>query len=187
MTTIFPTTAPPSRSRRAAGVRLGVGLIAGAGLLNAGAQATAQMPMPVAPPVQSPITPLRPGDSARQVVVVGVEATPGSTAMDPKIAPVVQAQLRKLRPNHGFRLIKVKGERIGAGQSVKCDLDDGFAVQAKLTHPGDPNGKVQLQFNLTLFGESEFQTIVATPPDQFNFFDKALPTGNRLIVGVGAR
>lgn len=127
------------------------------------------------------------GAPARQVVVFGVVAEPGSTTMDPKIAPVVQAQLRKLLPGHGFRIIKIKGDRVMTNGVVKCDLGEGYIATAKLTNPLDANGKVQMHFDLKQAGMSTFQTIVATPPDQFNFFDKALPNGNRLLVGVGAR
>ena len=127
------------------------------------------------------------GAPARQVVVFGVMAKPGSTTMDPKIAPVVQAQLRKLLPNHGFEIIKIKGDRVTANKAVKCDLGQGSAATAHLINPLDANGKIQMRFELTINEVSQFQTIVATPPDQFNFFDKALPDGNRLLVGVGAR
>lgn len=127
------------------------------------------------------------GAPARQVVVFGVHAVPGSTEMDPKIAPVVQAQLRRLRPGHGFRLLEIKGERVTAGKTVRCDLGDGFEAAAKLTTPADRNGKITMHFDLTLAGTSQFQTVVVTPPDQFNFIDKALPNGNRLLIGVGAR
>ncbi len=127
------------------------------------------------------------GAPARQVVVFGVLATPGGSEMDPKISPVVQAQLRRLLPKHGFRLKKIKADRVVAGQGVKCDLGDGFVATARLANPLDPNGKVQMRFDLSLDEVSQFQTIVTTPPDQFNYFDKALPDGNRLLVGVGAR
>lgn len=127
------------------------------------------------------------GAPARQVVVFGVEATPGSTQMDAKIAPVVQAQLRRLLPNHGFRLIKIKSSRVAVGGAIKCELDDGFTAAARLMQPLDSNGKIQMHFELMNQETSQFQTIVTTPPDQFNFFDKAMPTGNRLLVGVGAR
>lgn len=127
------------------------------------------------------------GPPARQVVVFGVMAKPGSTEMDPKIAPVVQAQLRRLLPNHGFEIIKIKGDRVTANRTVKCELGPSSAATAKLLKPVDGNGKVQMHLELTIDGMSQFQTIINTPPDQFNFFDKALPNGNRLLVGVGAR
>ena len=127
------------------------------------------------------------GAPARQVVLFGVVATPGGAAMDPKIAPVVQAQLRRLLPDHGFKLIKIKSERALAGQSVACDRGGGCVASATLVSPLDPGGKVQMRYDLTLDFVSQFQTVVITPPDQFNFFDKGLPNGNRLLLGVGAR
>ena len=36
-------------------------------------------------------------------------------------------------------------------------------------------------------GTMQFKSIVVTPADQFNFFDKMLPNNERLLVGVGAR
>jgi hypothetical protein len=127
------------------------------------------------------------GAPARQVVLFGVLATPGGQVMDPKIVPVVQAQLRRTLPGHGFKLIKVQSQRVLAGQSVVCDLGEGFVSQAQLMNPLDPNGKVQLRYELTLGGVSQFQSIVVTPPDQFNFFDKMLPDNSHLLIGVGAR
>lgn len=127
------------------------------------------------------------GAPARQLVVFGVLATPGSSAMDAKITPVVGAQLRRALPNHGFKLISIKRESVLAGQSVVCDLGDGFVSSAQLLNPLDVNGKVQMRYDLSLFGGSQFQTVVVTPPDQFNFFDKILPNNSHLLVGVGAR
>ena len=127
------------------------------------------------------------GPPGRQVVVFGVLAMPESTEMDPKIAPVVQAQLRKLLPDHGFRLIKIKSERLIANGQVKCDLGNDFAANARLIKPTDPNGKILMQVELMYQEESQFQTTVTTPPDQFNFFDKSLNNGNHMLIGVGAR
>jgi hypothetical protein len=127
------------------------------------------------------------GAPARQVVVFGVLATPGGSAMDPKLAPVVQAQLRRTLPGHGFKLIKVRSERVMAGQSVVCDMGGGFVASTTLMSPLDPNGKVQIRYELSQFDVPQFQSIVATPPDQFNFFDKMLPNNDHLLVGVGAR
>jgi len=127
------------------------------------------------------------GAPARQVVIFGVLATPGGAGMDVKITPVVQAQLRRLLPNHGFKLIKIKSDRALVGQSVTCDLGEGYVASASLVSPLDPAGKVQMRFELTLLQVSQFQTVVVTPPDQFNFFDKSLNDGNHLLLGVGAR
>jgi hypothetical protein len=124
---------------------------------------------------------------SRQVVMFGVVATPDSTVMDPKISPVVAARLRRALPNHGFKLIKIKSDRVIQGGSLTLDLGNGFVSSAHLLNPTDPNGKVQMRFELTLQGLSQFQSIVATPADQFNFFDKMLPDNSRLLIGVGAR
>ena len=36
-------------------------------------------------------------------------------------------------------------------------------------------------------GQTEFGTLVKTPPNQLFFLDKTMPDGSRLLVGVGAR
>ncbi len=127
------------------------------------------------------------GTPARQVVMFAVHATPGGGAMDPKISRAVQAELRKALPNHSFKLVKVQSDRVAAGQSVVSKLGDGFVATAQLLNPLDPNGKVQVRFDLSRYGGSMFQTVVITPPDQFNYFDKQLDDGSRLLLGVGAR
>jgi hypothetical protein len=124
---------------------------------------------------------------ARQVVMFGVLATPGSKFMDPKISPVVAARLRRTLPGHGFKLIQVKSARIVNGQSVGLDLGDGYVSTAQLISPMDLNGKVQMRFDLSVDGASQFQSIVTTPADQFNYFDKMLPDDSHLLIGVGAR
>ena len=128
-----------------------------------------------------------PGE-ARQVVMFGVLATPDAAAkMDPKISPAVAAQLRKSLPGHSFKLIKVKSERVAKGATLACDLGVGFVASAMMLNEQDQNGKVQMRFDLSQDDVSQFQTIVVTPPDQFNFFDKMLPSNNHLLLGVGAR
>jgi hypothetical protein len=127
------------------------------------------------------------GAPARQVVVFGVLATPGGSAMDREISPVVQAQLRRALPGHSFKLIKVKSERVMTGQSVVCTMGGGFVASTTLMSPLDPNGKVQIRYELSQFEVLQFQSIVSTPPDQFNFFDKMLPNNDHLLIGVGAR
>ena len=122
----------------------------------------------------------------RQVVVFGVRATPGSKAMDPKISPIVAAQLRRTLPGHGFKLIRIKSDRVLTGGSVELPLGD-FVATAQLLNPLDPNGKVQMRFDLSFQDLSQFQSIVATPADQFNFFDKVLADNTHLLIGVGAR
>jgi hypothetical protein len=123
----------------------------------------------------------------RQVVMFGVYATPGSTVMDPKIPAVVAAQLRKTMPGYGFKLLQAKSQRVTTGQSLLLNLGDGFGTSAMLLNPLDPNGKVQMKFELTYMNTQQFQSVVVTPADQFNFFDKMLPNNSHLLIGVGAR
>jgi hypothetical protein len=138
----------------------------------------------------NPLAPTRVGGqepSGRQVVMFAVVATPNSTAMDPKITPAVAARLRRTLPGHGFKLIKVKSARVATGQSLTLPMGGGFVSKAQLVTPLDPNNKVQMRFDLSLDGVSQFQSIVTTPADQFNFFDKVMPDDSHLLIGVGAR
>ena len=123
----------------------------------------------------------------RQVVMFAVVATPGSTAMDPKITPAVAARLRRTLPGHGFKLIKAKSARLSAGQSLALPMGGGFVSTAELVTPLDPSGKVQMRFDLSLDRASQFRSMVTTPADQFNFFDKMMPDDSHLLIGVGAR
>lgn len=125
-------------------------------------------------------------DDARQVTLFGVLATPGETALDPRLESV-QEQLRKLLPGHGFRFLGVQSRRLVAGQSMSCDLRDGFSAEAVLVDPLDANGKVQLRCSVSLRREFQFGTVVDTPPNQLFFFEKRLSGGQRMLVGVGAR
>ena len=126
------------------------------------------------------------GMPARQITVFGVMATPGGGPSDPKLAPVLP-QLRRLLPDHGFKLIKIESQRATAGEIVTCELGDGFAASSQLVTAMDPNGKVQMRFDLSYEGVPMFQTIVTTPPDQAMFCEKPLPNGSRLLIGLGAR
>jgi hypothetical protein len=123
----------------------------------------------------------------RNVVMFGVLATPGSNAMDPQITAPVAAQLRRTLPGHGFKLIQIKSARVMTGQSVDLVLGSGFSASTQLLNPLDPNGKVQMSFELAQQGTMQFKSIVVTPADQFNFFDKMLPNNDHLLIGVGAR
>ena len=125
--------------------------------------------------------------SGRQVVMFGVVATPGGKEMDKKIPKVVADRLRRSLPNHSFTLVKAKSVRLVAGESLSLPLGSGFVTKAQLITPLDPNGKVQMRFDLSLDGFSQFQSIVTTPADQFNFFDKTMPDDSHLLIGVGAR
>jgi hypothetical protein len=123
----------------------------------------------------------------RNVVMFGVLATPNSNAMDSKISAPVAAQLRRTLPGHGFKLIQIKSARVMTGQSVNLTLGSGFVATTQLLNPLDPNGKVQMSFELAEAGTMQFKSIVVTPADQFNFFDKMLPNNDHLLIAVGAR
>ena len=122
----------------------------------------------------------------RQVTVFGVLATPGQSKDDPKLKDMLP-QLRNLLPNHSFKLIKVESKRLMANESLACDLGAGFVAASQLITPLDPMGKVQLRFDLSVGGISQYQTIVTTPPNQIFYCNRTLPNGERLIIGIGAR
>ncbi len=122
----------------------------------------------------------------RQVTLFGVLATPGGTKNDPKLKDVLP-QLRTLLPNHTFKLLKVESKRVASGGTVSCDLGDGFIAAGQLIAALDPNGKVQLRFDLSVGGISQYQTVVTTPPNQIFYINRMLPNGERLVLGVGAR
>jgi hypothetical protein len=122
----------------------------------------------------------------RQVTVFGVLATPGQAKDDEKLKDVLP-QLRALLPGHSFKLLKVESKRMVAGDGIQCDLGSGFVASSRLIAPLDANGKVQLQFDLSVQGLSQFQTIVTTPPNQIFYINRMLPNGERLIIGIGAR
>ena len=122
----------------------------------------------------------------RQVTLFGVHATPGTGKDDPKLKEVLP-QLRTLLPGHSFKLLKVESKRVSSGGVVSCNLGDGFVAATQLMVPLDPNGKVQMRFDLSQGGLSQYQTIVTTPPNQIFYLNRMFPNGERLILGVGAR
>jgi hypothetical protein len=125
-------------------------------------------------------------DEARQVTVFGVIATPGTKTADLNLARI-KTQLDKLLPKHGFRLLDVQSKRIVAGESVTCDLSNGYTVAMSLVQPVDENGKVQLRCELFQDQASQFSTLVKTPLNQLFFCQRALQDGSQLLIGVGAR
>lgn len=125
-------------------------------------------------------------EPARQVTLFGVIASPFDPTVDPKLARVAP-QLRKLLPNHGFKLLGVQSKRLVAGQTLTCDLGHGFSAGATLNRPVDENGKVQLRCAVLQNQIMQLESLVATPPNQLFFCEKALPDGTRLLVGIGAR
>jgi hypothetical protein len=128
----------------------------------------------------------QPWTDARQVTLFGIVATPGSRAIDPKLASV-SGQLRRLLPDHGFRLLDVRTKRLRPGQSVACELGDGFVAETSLVKVLDANGKIQLRCELRWNDQQQFATLVTTPPNQLFFCEKRLNDGSRILIGVGAR
>ncbi len=124
--------------------------------------------------------------SARQVTVFGIIALPNTDSIDPKLEKI-EVQLRKLLPNHGFKLIEVKSKRLMAGQAVRCDLGGGWTISTVLIEPLDADGKVQLKCDLLLNEVTQFETLVATPPNQLFFCDRIRADGSHLLIGIGAR
>jgi hypothetical protein len=122
-----------------------------------------------------------------QVTLFGIVATPGNTALDPRLAEI-ESQLRKLLPGHGFRLLGApRSERLRAGESVRCNLGNGLVAATTLIRPFDENGKVELHCVLSQDGMTQFETRVATPPNQLFFCDRIRGDGSRLLIGIGAR
>lgn len=122
----------------------------------------------------------------RQVTLFGVLATPGTGKDDPKLKEILP-QLRMLLPGHSFKLLKVESKRVISGQSVICDLGGNFVAGTQLLNPIDPNGKIQMRFELAYGGVNQYKTDVSTPPGQIFYVNRMLPSGERLIIGIGAR
>jgi hypothetical protein len=125
-------------------------------------------------------------EPARQVTLFAVIAVSGSSVIDPKLAGI-EPQLRKLLPGHGFKLLDVRSKRLHAGESVHCDLGTGWTAASDLVQPLDPDGKVELRCRLWQNDIVQFDTRVATPPNQLFFCDRMIDNGKRLLIGVGAR
>jgi len=127
------------------------------------------------------------GAPARQVTLFGIHAVPGASTVDPKLKKI-EPQLKKLFPGHSFTLVKTESKRLTLGQSVTCTMaKTGFVAGAELVNVLDPDGNVQFKFALELNGQTEFATLVRTPPNQLFFCDKMLPDGSRLLIGLGGR
>ena len=96
-------------------------------------------------------------DEARQLTVFGVVATPGSKTADTNLT-TIKTQLDKLLPKHGFKLLDAQSKRIVAGESVTCDLRNGYTLVTSLVQAVDENGKVQLRCELFRDKDREFST-----------------------------
>jgi hypothetical protein len=125
-------------------------------------------------------------DVARQVTVIGIIATPGSSAIDSRLT-TIKSQLNKLRPKHGFKLLDAQSKRLEAGESVACDLKNGYTSETVLIRPLDDGGKVELRCKLRHDDARLFSTLVKTPLNQLFFHERELEDGSQLLIGVGAR
>ncbi len=123
---------------------------------------------------------------ARQVTLFGVIASPYDATVDPKLQKILP-QLRKLLPDHGFKLLDVKSKRLTAGQTVMCDLGNGFTTTATLIEPIDENGKIPIRCAVLQNQAVLLESLVTTPENQLFFCEKGLPNDTRLLVGIGAR
>jgi len=126
------------------------------------------------------------GDVARQVTVVGIIATPGSNTIDSRLT-TIKSQLDKLRPKHGFKLLDAQSKRLETGESVACDLKNGYTSETVLVRPLDDGGKVELRCELQHDDTRLFSTLVKTPLNQLFFYERELEDGSQLLIGVGAR
>jgi hypothetical protein len=125
-------------------------------------------------------------DEARQLTLFGVIATPGGKTADTNLA-TIKTQLDKLLPRHGFKLLDAQSKRIVSGESVTCDLRNGYSLVASLVQSVDENGKVQIRCELFRNQDCEFSTVVKTPPNQLFFCARPLHDGTQLLIGAGAR
>lgn len=118
----------------------------------------------------------------------GILATPGTNLIDPKLKKI-EPQLRKLFPgkNYDFKLLATESKRLAVGQSFVCNLGSGFVAGTQLLSTLDGEGNLQMRFALDLDEQTEFTTIVRTPPNQLFFCDKQLPSGAKLLIGLGGR
>jgi hypothetical protein len=125
-------------------------------------------------------------DLARLVTVIGIVATPDSSTIDSRLAKF-KSQLDKLKPKHGFKLLDAQSKRIETGESVICDLKDGYTSQTILIQPLDDGGKVELRCELWHDDARLSSTLVKTPLNQLFFYERDLEDGSQLLIGVGTR
>ena len=120
------------------------------------------------------------------VTVVALRAVPGGSTSDSRLS--FSAALRRLMPGHGLELIDAATDRIEPNQSLECDLGDGRRLEVVLVAPLE-DGVVRLRVECLEEGRDRpvFVTNVRTPTDQLAFLDKALPSGDRLLIGIGVR
>ena len=129
------------------------------------------------------MTPMTPHGRSRSF---GVLATPGAKTVDSRLSRI-QKQLGKLLPDNGFKLLDVRSERIVDGESITCNLGNGYSLTTSLVKPLDENGKVELRCELFHGKVNEFSTLVKTPVNQLFFCQRTLENGSQFLVGVEAR
>ena len=88
-------------------------------------------------------------DVARQVTVIGIIVTPDKSTHDPRLTKI-ESQLQKLKPKHGFKLLDAQSKRIETGESVTCDLKNGYTSETVLVQPLDDSGKAEIRCELWL-------------------------------------
>jgi hypothetical protein len=125
-------------------------------------------------------------DLGRQVMAFGIVATPGSNTIDSRLTSL-KPQLEKLKPKHGFKLLDIQCKRIETGESVTCDLKNGYTSETILVRALDDAGKVDLRCELRCDGERLFSKVVKTPLNQLFFYERELEDGSELLIGIGAR
>jgi hypothetical protein len=123
---------------------------------------------------------------ARQVTMIGIIVTPDKSTIDPRLSSI-KTQLDKLKPKHGFKLLDAESKRIETGESVTCDLKNGYTSDAVLVRPLDDSGKAELRCELWLEDARLFSSLVKTPLNQLFFYERQLDDGSELLIGVGAR
>jgi hypothetical protein len=122
----------------------------------------------------------------RQVTLFAISADSKQMAIDPRLASI-KSQLEKLIPQHGFKLLDAQSKRVTTGESVACELSNGYRAETILIRPVDEDGKVQLRCELFCNDVRQFSTLVRAPLNQLFFLEQLLPDHSQLLVGVGAR
>ena len=148
------------------------------------------------------------GDDGAQVTVFAILAKPGSKVVDSKLVSI-ETQLNQLLPHHGFKLLDAQSKLLVPGESVVCDLGQGYTAETSLVQPWphieDPDllgavvgvlaaqlkrplGKVHFRCELFLNQALQFSANVKVPLNQLFFCERPfLDDGTKLLIGIGAR
>lgn len=126
--------------------------------------------------------------TSRQVTLLGVRAVPDSDKIDAKLdKPNIAPLLRMLRPGYGFEFVGHASQRLHSGETLRCTLGEKTIARAKVLDVLDDDGNVDFQFELEVDGQTQLSVPIRTPPNQVFFCEKKLASGERLLIGVGAR